>query len=119
MHRFDVKMYQLISRRVLMKYLDVHQAAEKWEMTERRITMLCRDGKIRNVKKEGKLWLIPEGTPRPFDGRTKEAKGSQSKQNGKKEKKMGKYFGTDGFRGKAGVVLTAEHAFISTRSVPQ
>ena len=24
---------------------------------------------------------------------------------------MGKYFGTDGFRGKAGVVLTAEHAF--------
>ena len=24
---------------------------------------------------------------------------------------MGKYFGTDGFRGKAGVDLTAEHAF--------
>ena len=24
---------------------------------------------------------------------------------------MGKYFGTDGFRGEAGVVLTAEHAF--------
>lgn len=24
---------------------------------------------------------------------------------------MGKYFGTDGFRGKAGEVLTAEHAF--------
>ncbi len=27
------------------------------------------------------------------------------------EVNMGKYFGTDGFRGKAGVVLTAEHAF--------
>ena len=24
---------------------------------------------------------------------------------------MGKYFGTDGFRGEANVVLTAEHAF--------
>ena len=24
---------------------------------------------------------------------------------------MGKYFGTDGFRGEAGVGLTAEHAF--------
>ncbi|MEE1114341.1 MAG: phosphoglucosamine mutase, partial [Eubacterium sp.] len=24
---------------------------------------------------------------------------------------MGKYFGTDGFRGEAGVVLTAEHAY--------
>ena len=24
---------------------------------------------------------------------------------------MGKYFGTDGFRGEAGVALTAEHAY--------
>ena len=29
--------------------------------------------------------------------------------------RMGKYFGTDGFRGKAGVVLTAEHAFKTGR----
>ena len=28
-----------------------------------------------------------------------------------KETNMGKYFGTDGFRGRSGVVLTAEHAF--------
>ena len=28
-----------------------------------------------------------------------------------KEKKMGKYFGTDGFRGEANKVLTVEHAF--------
>lgn len=28
---------------------------------------------------------------------------------------MGKYFGTDGFRGKAGEVLTAEHAFMTGR----
>ena len=28
---------------------------------------------------------------------------------------MGRYFGTDGFRGKAGVVLTAEHAFKTGR----
>ena len=28
---------------------------------------------------------------------------------------MGKYFGTDGFRGKAGVVLTADHAFKTGR----
>ena len=28
---------------------------------------------------------------------------------------MGKYFGTDGFRGKAGVDLTAEHAFLTGR----
>ena len=32
-----------------------------------------------------------------------------------KEYSMGKYFGTDGFRGKAGEVLTAEHAFKTGR----
>ena len=29
----------------------------------------------------------------------------------KEEKTMGKYFGTDGFRGEANVNLTVEHAF--------
>ena len=28
---------------------------------------------------------------------------------------MGKYFGTDGFRGEANVVLTVEHACLSMR----
>ena len=93
-----------------MKYIDVHEAAVKWDMTERRITMLCRDGKIDGAKKEGKLWLIPGNAKKPFDGRTREARGGAVK-NGKELKSMGKYFGTDGFRGKAGVVLTAEHAF--------
>ena len=35
-----------------MKYLDVHDISEKWNMTERRVTMLCRDGKIANAQKE-------------------------------------------------------------------
>ena len=85
-----------------MRYIDVHEAAAKWEMTERRVTMLCRDGKIAGAKKTGKLWGIPEDAPKPYDGRTREAH---------KEARSMKYFGTDGFRGKAGKVLTAEHAF--------
>ncbi len=94
-----------------MKYLDVHEASEKWEMTQRRITMLCRDGKIDGAKKEGKLWKIPAGSPKPFDGRTKEAQKKAKRGKEKERSAMGKYFGTDGFRGKAGEVLTAEHAF--------
>ena len=91
-----------------MKYLDVHEASVKWDMTERRITMLCRDGKISGAKKEGKLWLIPADTARPFDGRTKEAHQENKRAKKKERTSMGKYFGTDGFRGKAGEVLTAE-----------
>ncbi len=55
-----------------MKYIDVHEASEKWQISERRITALCRDKKIPGVTKEGKLWMIPENAPKPLDGRTKE-----------------------------------------------
>lgn len=107
-----------------MAYLDVHETALRWQMTERRVTMLCRDGKIAGAKKEGKLWLIPDDVPAPPDGRSRAAKqpearaekNSDNKSESEKEKKhMSKYFGTDGFRGKAGVVLTAEHAFKTGR----
>lgn len=55
-----------------MKYMDVHKAAERWQMSERRITALCRDRKITGAVKEGKLWMIPENSEKPLDGRTKE-----------------------------------------------
>lgn len=55
-----------------MRYMYVDEAAEKWGMSERRITSLCRDNKIPGATKEGKLWLIPEDAEKPLDGRTKE-----------------------------------------------
>lgn len=55
-----------------MEYMDVHKAAQGWEMTERRITALCRNGRIIGAKKVGKLWLIPETAPKPLDARTKQ-----------------------------------------------
>lgn len=56
-----------------MKYIDVKQAAAIWNLTERRITQLCRTGKIPNATKTGKHWFIPIETPKPLDGRTKSA----------------------------------------------
>lgn len=55
-----------------MQYIDVHTAAEKWQLTERRITALCRNGRIPAAVKKGNSWLIPDDTPCPLDGRTKE-----------------------------------------------
>ncbi|MBP3611513.1 MAG: AAA family ATPase [Lachnospiraceae bacterium] len=52
-----------------MRYMNSAAAAEQWKMTERRVTMLCREGKISGAKKEGKYWLIPETARRPEDGR--------------------------------------------------
>ena len=55
-----------------MEYIDVRRAAETWGMTERRVTALCRDGRIVGAKKVGKLWLIPDDADKPLDARTKE-----------------------------------------------
>ena len=53
-----------------MNYMDVKTAASKWELTERRITTLCRDGRIEGAKKEKGVWLVPEDAEKPEDGRT-------------------------------------------------
>ena len=52
-----------------MNYMDVKAAASKWQLTERRITTLCRDGRIEGAKKEGGVWLVPEDAEKPVDGR--------------------------------------------------
>ena len=64
--------------------LTVHEISQIWNIDERRITMLCRQGKIVGAKKEGKLWLLPENAPKPVDGRYKsqtviERNGSETK----------------------------------------
>ncbi|MCQ2427890.1 MAG: GHMP kinase [Clostridia bacterium] len=55
-----------------MSYISVREASEKWGLEERRITALCRDGRIIGARKNGKLWEIPDDAPRPLDGRTAE-----------------------------------------------
>ncbi len=52
-----------------MEYVDVKTAAARWGLTERRITALCRDNRIAGAKKKDGLWLIPENSEKPADGR--------------------------------------------------
>lgn len=54
-----------------MEYIGVKQASKAWHIPERRITALCRDGRIVGAKKSGRNWLIPDNSPIPLDGRTK------------------------------------------------
>ena len=57
-----------------MEYMGIREASEKWGLAERRITALCRQGKVPGAAKIGKLWYLPENAAVPPDGRTKEAK---------------------------------------------
>ena len=46
-------------------------AAVRWGVTERRITGLCRSGKIHGAIKRGGLWYVPADAQRPEDGRVR------------------------------------------------
>ena len=42
-----------------MEYMTTVEMSEKWNITSRRIGVLCSDGRIEGVIKKGKTWLIP------------------------------------------------------------
>lgn len=54
-----------------MQYITAKQAAEKWELTVRRIQDLCRNNKIDGAVRWGRDWMIPVDAHRPDDHRRK------------------------------------------------
>ena len=49
----------------------VKESAELWNISERRVSTLCKEGKIQGAEKQGKSWLIPADVEKPADGRVK------------------------------------------------
>lgn len=52
-------------------YITVKQAAEKWGISDRRVRILCSEGKIPGAYQEGRAWKIPYDAVKPTDGRYK------------------------------------------------
>ncbi|WP_334308886.1 Fic family protein [Peptostreptococcus porci] len=52
-------------------YITVKQAAEKWGISDRRVRILCSEGKISGAYQEGRAWKIPYDATKPTDGRYK------------------------------------------------
>lgn len=52
-------------------YITVKQAAERWGISDRRVRILCSEGKIAGVIREGSRWMIPSDAKKPEDGRVK------------------------------------------------
>ena len=50
-------------------YITIKQAAEKWEVTPRRIQKLYVDGRIDGAMKFGRDWAIPASAAKPEDKR--------------------------------------------------
>lgn len=52
-------------------FMSVKQAAEIWGISDRRIRVLCSQGKIPGAYQEGRGWKIPIDAVKPSDGRYK------------------------------------------------
>lgn len=54
-------------------YMTVKQASEKWGISDRRVRILCAEGKISGAYQEGRAWKIPFDAQKPADKRYKSA----------------------------------------------
>jgi len=58
-----------------MDYITPKEAAMQWGISQRRVEVLCVNGRIEGVERlGGRMWLIPKSASKPLDGRTKLAK---------------------------------------------
>lgn len=52
-----------------MGYMTASQAAKKWNISQRRVQILCAENRIKGTFKLGETWAIPEDAVKPEDNR--------------------------------------------------
>ena len=52
-----------------MELLTTTEMAERWDISRRRVTTLCREGRIEGAILRGNTWLIPDDAKKPDDPR--------------------------------------------------
>lgn len=55
-------------------YISIKEAAEKWDVSTRRIQMFCVEGRIQGAAKLGREWAIPTVAEKPSDKRVTSGK---------------------------------------------
>lgn len=52
-----------------MEYLTTAEFAEKWGISQRRVGIYCKEGRLEGAMMKGKTWLIPVDSRKPEDPR--------------------------------------------------
>lgn len=52
-----------------MDYLSIQDVSNKWNISKRRVQILCHEGRINGAKMIGNMWVVPENAVRPADAR--------------------------------------------------
>lgn len=54
---------------MILEYITIKEASEKWNISIRRVQVLCRQERIPGARKFGRDWAIPNDAEKPVDGR--------------------------------------------------
>lgn len=54
-----------------MNLISVAQTAEKWQISPKRVQVLCNEGRIDGAQRVGNQWTIPDNAEKPLDARKK------------------------------------------------
>ena len=55
-----------------MDYITAKEAAEKWGISQRRVQLLCEQGRVTGAVRLGWAWAIPKEADKPADARRKD-----------------------------------------------
>ncbi len=94
-------------------YMTVKEAAAKWGISDRRIRVLCSEGKIPGAYQEGRGWKIPIDAEKPVDGRFKSKDSILSQINRKKVELDGRRPLTEGELERFNEEFTVEYTYNS------
>ncbi len=64
-----------------MEYISIQETARKWNMSKRRVQVLCKDGRLKGAKLVGNMWLLPDNLEKPSDARRKAVKSEVNTDN--------------------------------------
>ncbi|MBO5356209.1 MAG: Dam family site-specific DNA-(adenine-N6)-methyltransferase [Clostridia bacterium] len=53
----------------MLQYMSARDAAEKWNISQRRVSVLCAENRIPNAAMLGNMWIIPIDAEKPTDAR--------------------------------------------------
>ena len=64
----------------MLAYMTANEAAEKWNISHRRVITLCREERIENAAMLGNMWIIPIDATKPADARSVRPTSAASKE---------------------------------------
>lgn len=54
----------------MLSFISAKEAAEKWNISQRRVAILCAENRIEGAMMVGNMWIIPSKANKPIDKRT-------------------------------------------------